>query len=170
MKVTLGKEKCYCKCLVCLEISKGLMEELNSVWSSYRQWTRASLWSECGQWEGCVSIHDSFYLHPVDDSAHHRNNSQERQHSRGHQTESPGIRLQVLSSYAHTSAWVSRLQPLHLLSRVPGQCLNIVMEYVCVCPKATLPLLTTHSVPVTFLPHRNFLYYLLRYLLILFFG
>lgn len=120
-------------------MNKGLMAELNSVpFCSHRQGTRASLWSECGQWEGFVTGHNSFYIYHVTDSSHRWNISQERQYSRGHQTYSPGIRLQVLSLPAHTLVRISRLKPLGLLSRMPGQCVKMVMWYIAICSKVIL--------------------------------
>lgn len=135
----LGNGWCYWNHLRVLEMKKDLMANLYSVpSSSHRRGTWASLRCECGQWEGFVTVRDSFYIFHVTDFAHHWNISQERQYSRGHQTHNHGIRIQVLSSRAHTSVHISRLKPLHLLSRMPGQCLYIVVWYLTICSKVTL--------------------------------
>ena len=93
--------------------------------SYHREGTRASLWSECGQREGFLSVHGSFYIQHVNDAVHHQNSSQERQYSRGHQTYSLGIRLQVLSShYTYRSASFQTQAITHAFS-----CARTVFKY-----------------------------------------
>lgn len=128
LEVISGKGRCYWNYLGVLEMNKGLMAQLFSIQSfSPRQRTWANVWSECGQWEGFVTFHNSFYIYYVTDTTHLRHISEERQYSRGHQTYNHGIRLQVLSSHTHTSAHRCKLTPLLLLSHMQDQCLNIVM-------------------------------------------
>lgn len=120
-------------------MKKGLVAEQFSVLpSSHRQGTWTSLWSECGPWEGFVTVHDSFYIHHATDSAHHWSISQERQYCRRYQTYSCGIRLQVRFAPAQTSLRISRVKPFLLFSRMPGQCLNTVMWCMIVCSKVIL--------------------------------
>lgn len=117
-----------------LEVNRVWWRKVLSAPSSHRPRPGASLWSECGQREGFVTVHNAFQLHHVTDSAGHQNIPQERQHSRGHQTYHHGIRLQVLPSHAPTSVPASPLSH-YVCFLMPGQSLNVAMWHVPLCSK-----------------------------------